>query len=237
MSPIFGGKKKKKSPPRVQRSQKTQVSSIIEIRRRFLKMKQKAMIYAVIGAIVAAILGLLPLFVVQLKDSVAIGMSLAAALFLGYLSVAEITNAFSYYLFARIKEELKGKQLPSQQVVVPTPQPAPMQVQPKPIQPMPVQTSVIPSAPPVKKIEQKQPHQPVSVPTKPVVQRIQSVSPPMVSAQPPVKPQQPIKAPQITTSQPSIPSTSGKKKCPYCGRELPYGDLHVICPFCGRRLK
>ncbi|RLE59898.1 MAG: hypothetical protein DRJ35_04665 [Thermoprotei archaeon] len=113
MSPIFGGKKKKKSPPRVQRPQKMQASSIIEIRRRFLKMKQKAMIYAVIGAIVTAILGFLPLFIAQLKESVAIGMSLAAALFLGYLSVVEITNAFSYYLFARIKEELKSRQLPS----------------------------------------------------------------------------------------------------------------------------
>ncbi|MCD6357167.1 MAG: hypothetical protein J7L75_01155 [Thermoproteales archaeon] len=29
----------------------------------------------------------------------------------------------------------------------------------------------------------------------------------------------------------------GRKKCPYCGRELPFGDVHIICPYCGRRLK
>lgn len=28
-----------------------------------------------------------------------------------------------------------------------------------------------------------------------------------------------------------------EKKCPYCGRLLPYGDIHVVCPYCGRRLK
>ncbi len=34
-------------------------------------------------------------------------------------------------------------------------------------------------------------------------------------------------------------SLAGKieKKCPYCGRVLPYGDVHVACPYCGRRLK
>lgn len=29
----------------------------------------------------------------------------------------------------------------------------------------------------------------------------------------------------------------GKRKCPYCGRELPFGDVHIVCPYCGRRLK
>jgi len=28
-----------------------------------------------------------------------------------------------------------------------------------------------------------------------------------------------------------------KKKCPFCGRVLPFGDVHTVCPFCGKRLK
>jgi len=32
-------------------------------------------------------------------------------------------------------------------------------------------------------------------------------------------------------------SEGGRKKCPYCGRELPFGDVHIICPYCGHRLK
>jgi hypothetical protein len=30
---------------------------------------------------------------------------------------------------------------------------------------------------------------------------------------------------------------SSVKRCPYCGRELPYGDLHIMCPFCGKFLR
>ena len=29
----------------------------------------------------------------------------------------------------------------------------------------------------------------------------------------------------------------GEKKCPYCGRVLPFGDIHTICPYCGKRLR
>ncbi len=44
--------------------------------------------------------------------------------------------------------------------------------------------------------------------------------------------------PQVMEPQTS-PFTEGQesKRCPNCGRELPYGDLHVICPFCGTPLK
>lgn len=38
---------------------------------------------------------------------------------------------------------------------------------------------------------------------------------------------------KVTTSESSVV----EKKCPYCGRMLPYGDVHVACPYCGRRLK
>ena len=33
------------------------------------------------------------------------------------------------------------------------------------------------------------------------------------------------------------PSVTRGKVCPYCGRELPLGDIHVFCPFCGKKLK
>lgn len=32
------------------------------------------------------------------------------------------------------------------------------------------------------------------------------------------------------------PSRS-EKRCPYCGRVLPFGDIHTICPYCGKRLR
>jgi len=28
-----------------------------------------------------------------------------------------------------------------------------------------------------------------------------------------------------------------KKRCPYCGGDLPLGDIHIFCPHCGRKLK
>ncbi len=40
--------------------------------------------------------------------------------------------------------------------------------------------------------------------------------------------------PQKTTT---AKQSETKKVCPYCGRELPYGDIHIICPYCGHRLK
>ena len=36
---------------------------------------------------------------------------------------------------------------------------------------------------------------------------------------------------------PREPSVTRGKVCPYCGRELPLGDIHVFCPFCGKKLK
>lgn len=44
-------------------------------------------------------------------------------------------------------------------------------------------------------------------------------------------------APTPVALAPPAPVAVTKKTCPFCGRELPYGDVHVICPFCGRRLK
>ncbi|QOJ78279.1 hypothetical protein IG193_05785 [Infirmifilum lucidum] len=44
--------------------------------------------------------------------------------------------------------------------------------------------------------------------------------------------------PRVMEPQPSpFAERQESKRCPNCGRELPYGDLHVICPFCGTPLK
>lgn len=32
-------------------------------------------------------------------------------------------------------------------------------------------------------------------------------------------------------------TTMIEKKCPFCGRVLPFGDIHTLCPYCGRRLR
>jgi len=63
-------------------------------------------------------------------------------------------------------------------------------------------------------------------------------------AQPQVTPQvsKIAETPRVTQQvQQEIPATRqvkpGAKLCPYCGRELPLGDIHVFCPFCGKRLK
>ncbi|RLE82201.1 MAG: hypothetical protein DRJ52_02580 [Thermoprotei archaeon] len=33
------------------------------------------------------------------------------------------------------------------------------------------------------------------------------------------------------------PPVASKKVCPYCGGELPLGDIHIFCPHCGRKLR
>uniref|UniRef100_A0A7J3X8J1 Zinc ribbon domain-containing protein n=1 Tax=Thermofilum pendens TaxID=2269 RepID=A0A7J3X8J1_THEPE len=48
----------------------------------------------------------------------------------------------------------------------------------------------------------------------------------------PIRPVQP--APRI---QAALAALTPSPTCPQCGRELPYGDLHLLCPFCGFRLK
>jgi len=100
--------------------------------------------------------------------------------------------------------------------------------------------------------------QPVQPTARPIpTQKIQPQlpkSPPLpsqqaqrISSAPRVEPKLPPTQPAITPTpvlqekvvpQPITPQLQeGKKKCPYCGRVLPFGDIHTICPFCGRKLK
>jgi len=64
---------------------------------------------------------------------------------------------------------------------------------------------------------------------------------PTTRAQETVITQQPSKPESMVQPAPAVLSTprttTEKKKCPYCGRPLPFGDVHIVCPYCGRRLK
>jgi len=75
------------------------------------------------------------------------------------------------------------------------------------------------------------PTPPVSIPMKterkPIATKIEQV---------PVLPS-PQNVANVAQIQPVKQSKNAKKVCPYCGRELPYGDIHIVCPYCGRRLK
>lgn len=43
--------------------------------------------------------------------------------------------------------------------------------------------------------------------------------------------------PAMDVPQTTQPRQASAKVCPNCGRELPFGDLHLICPFCGAQLR
>jgi len=79
-------------------------------------------------------------------------------------------------------------------------------------------------------------HEMGSKPLEPATERI-----PATRTQEAVIAQQPSKPESIAQPAPAVLSTprtmTEKKKCPYCGRPLPFGDVHVVCPYCGRRLK
>lgn len=46
-----------------------------------------------------------------------------------------------------------------------------------------------------------------------------------------------VKSPERVEKKPVATAVTAEKKCPYCGRTLPFGDIHTICPFCGRRIR
>lgn len=54
---------------------------------------------------------------------------------------------------------------------------------------------------------------------------------------PPRSPKTPVERPAAVAQSLPRAAVSEKKKCPYCGRVLPFGDVHVVCPYCGRKLK
>ncbi len=273
MGSFLGNKKKRSNlrPPPGYPQRRAPPPQIVEVKRRFSSMKSKALIYSILGAAASAVVGFVLNAALPSFPGLSIGATAAVAVLFAYLAVNQALNAYSYYLFMRLKMELSA---PKQAVEAPSAAPQP----PQPVQRItvpPVETAppisrptVNVEVPPVVQAKPKpapaavtqekpgealQPQEPVieikeAAPTSPPVE-VRPPQPPVKQAttsavqprfeEPRVSPQplKPVQPPTTPAAVPSQPASSGKKVCPYCGRELPYGDLHVICPYCGRRLK
>ena len=124
-----------------------------------------------------------------------------------WFSLKEVVSAYTFYLFARLVET-GGAQVRAPAAPTATRAAAPIPAPAAPVAQVP-----------------KPVRTPVSVAAKtrkvPLLSRAKKVE----------------AAPAPVTPTPPAPVAITKKTCPFCGRELPYGDVHVICPFCGRRLK
>jgi len=89
-------------------------------------------------------------------------------------------------------------------------------------------TQVLPARPEEARIVPTVQAQPTALP---------AVPPAPKPVRPPSKPIETAQAIQEPRAPPIQPVRTGKKICPYCGRELPLGDIHVFCPFCGKKLR
>ncbi len=47
----------------------------------------------------------------------------------------------------------------------------------------------------------------------------------------------PVLAAQPPPRRRPAPPAASERRCPYCNRVLPFGDIHTICPYCGKRLR
>ncbi len=263
MGSLFGRKGKQRVPRPPPSARRAPPPHIIEVKRRFSAMKSKAMIYALLGAGISAAAGFAVNAALPSMPGLATGVAVAAATVFLYLAVNQSINAYSYYLYMRLKNDITQQAATPKAPVTAAPQapPQPSITSPKPVPA--IQTTGItvaePEAPPivsapVKPVSREQPPAPpASRPAEPVIEieeatelaerNIQPVKP-AISAPQPLKPSPPMpretipQTPQpVQKVMPPASKPGGKKVCPYCGRELPYGDLHVICPYCGRRLK
>ena len=119
---------------------------------------------------------------------------------------------------SRIQPQMSSQQVPGQRLP---------QIQTKPQTPSP-QTMPIQGSTPITRetIQQPQLRPSTSHPSAAVPRQTQPTAPQQITPKPYTTPSMPPAKPQIE-----------KKRCPYCGRELPFGDLHTVCPYCGRRLK
>jgi len=53
-----------------------------------------------------------------------------------------------------------------------------------------------------------------------------------------IKPEAPVTiTPSISREEREEAPLASKKTCPYCGGDLPLGDIHIFCPHCGRKLR
>jgi hypothetical protein len=149
-----------------------------------------------------------------------IGAEIPVALVSTYLVIDRIVRAYTLKL-KQLYEVLS--KTPTKETIIQQPQ-APFQATPL-VQPSPVIARPPPTTPQRKyeapPVEQPPIEQPRRAPTQLVRQEPVQV----------VVPVEPKQEQFLEAGQDSI------KRCPHCGRELPYGDLHIICPYCGKYLR
>jgi hypothetical protein len=149
-----------------------------------------------------------------------IGAEIPVALVSTYLVIDRIVRAYTLKL-KQLYEALP--KTPAKETIIQQPQ-APLQAAPL-VQPSPVVVRPPPTTPQRKYeaplVEQPLIGQPRRAPMQPVRQEPVQV----------VVPVEPKQEQILEAGQDSI------KRCPHCGRELPYGDLHIICPYCGKYLR
>ncbi len=204
------------------------------IKAKYNKMRYQAILMLVVGIVIGILIDFL-LYGLASNDFTfnparpPSALSISIILVSVVLSLSKFQSAYSFYLYAKIVEQFK--KIESTQVQRPPPameRPAPIIPSERPVQPP---TPQLPS--PVKvhppEVAPPQPTPPVAV-TKETVREYPRPQLTGVETTP--------TPPQPSTPKPSPPvSKPSKKTCPFCGRELPFGDIHVICPYCGRRLK
>jgi hypothetical protein len=190
--------------------------------RMIAKARQRVIMVAAAGAAVALALMLTTLLlpavsVILVAPFAAAALAVSACALASYEVARRVADAYSYKLYVR----LTSAQPPPVREAPRAAEGA--QVLVKPV--VPAAQVLTPQAPPA-----QQPRRPPH--------------PPLVTAQPTattaatqrheviVRPVQPAPRAQAAPVTPASSPT-----CPQCGRELPYGDLHLICPFCGSRLK
>ncbi|PLJ77223.1 MAG: hypothetical protein B7L53_07365 [Thermofilum sp. NZ13] len=140
-----------------------------------------------------------------------------------FLAISFLEEAYAFKLYMRLSG-LVRQSPPTPQVGAVQPQaPVAQAYQPKATRPVQVQEAQLSS--PILR-----PPQVVRAQAPPVTRQPRAVVPasvPIAAAQP--------RAVELQATPPV--AQADVKRCPKCGRELPYGDLHIICPFCGTPLK
>lgn len=159
-----------------------------------------------------------------------LGVALGVALF-----VYEITEAYSYRLFMRLASVMR--QAGYAQPAPDARKTAPAEPALAPLLSSPAQPAYNP--PPRQQLQSQRlvGGTPAAAPAGTSPLRV--VAPARSSRQEALQPQRMAIAPpeEEAPLAPVQAVAAPVKLCPHCGRELPFGDLHIICPFCGSPLK
>lgn len=195
-----------------------------ELFNRLLARAQQRVIVITVLGVAAFLLLILTPFLIPAVDAAVVAPFAAAALavsacaYTSYEIARCVADAYSYKLYVRLAQvqQLSAEEAPRAAEAT--------QVLAKPAVPVVRQPPPLPSRPPPQQVPRPAP---VAV-QPPATTTTQQHEVPMQ----PIRPVQPIQRTQaLHAVRAEAPS------CPQCGRELPYGDLHLLCPFCGFRLK